>query len=116
MVTLAVVGIITGFLLLDLGIQYLGKRARAKASVCAIRPTAAQWNPAKPISDFLMPLGFFFRPGHTWIRIHDRGTVTAGFVLAGIIARNFPVFSKEVPKRADSEEDLDGYVRMGWSV
>jgi len=78
MVALTVVGIIIGFLLLDLGIQYLGKRATAKAPVYTIRPAAAQWNPAKLLSDFLMPLGFFFHPGHTWVRIHDRGTVTVG--------------------------------------
>lgn len=79
MVGLAVIAIILGFLLLDLGIQYWEKkRATAKAPIYALRPAAPQWNPAKLLSDFLMPLGVFFHPGHTWVRIHDKGTVTVG--------------------------------------
>jgi len=43
--------------------------------------------------------------------------VMAGFIIIGLIARYFPVFPKEAPAVAEpAEEDLEGYVRIGWSV
>lgn len=78
MVAVTVIGIIMGFLLLDLGIQYYTKRAAARAPALAGRPGIAGFNPKKLLSDFLLPLGFFFHPGHTWARIQDQGVVTVG--------------------------------------
>lgn len=79
MVALIVIGIVLGFLLLDLGIQYYEKkRAAAKAPAIDLQPAAARLDPSKLLSDFLMPLGFFFHPGHTWARIHDKGMITVG--------------------------------------
>lgn len=78
MVALAVIGIVIGFLLLDLAIQYLSKIGEARAPAIATRLATAPLNPGKLLSDFLMPLGFFFHPGHTWVRIQDKGLVTVG--------------------------------------
>ena len=76
MVAITVIGIIVAFLLLDLGIRYFTRRAAAPAA--AIQAAASRFNPKNLLSNFLMPLGFFFHPGHTWVRIQDKGLVTVG--------------------------------------
>ncbi len=40
--------------------------------------------------------------------------ITAGFIIVGLIARNFPVFEKVEPAAEGEEEE--GYVKIGWSV
>jgi glycine cleavage system H lipoate-binding protein len=76
MIALTVIGIILGFLLLDLGIQYFENRKAARATSAI--PQTATFDPKKLLSDFLMPLGYFFHPGHTWARIQEKGLVTVG--------------------------------------
>ena len=76
MIALTVIGIILGFLLLDLGIQRFENRKVARAT--AEIPRTVTLSPKKLLSDFLMPLGYFFHPGHTWARIQGKGLVTVG--------------------------------------
>jgi glycine cleavage system H lipoate-binding protein len=76
MIALTVIGIVLGFLLLDLVIQYYENRKAASAT--AAIPQKVSLNPKKLLSDFLMPLGYFFHPGHTWARIQEKGLVTVG--------------------------------------
>jgi glycine cleavage system H lipoate-binding protein len=76
MIALTVIGIVLGFLLLDLGIQYFENRKAARAT--AAIPQAVPSTPKKLLSNFLMPLGYFFHPGHTWARIQEKGLVTVG--------------------------------------
>ena len=78
MAAIIVIGIVIGFLLLDLGIQYFGKRAAVKAPAAVIQTAVAQLNPKKLLSDFLIPLGFFFHPGHTWVNIQEKGSIIVG--------------------------------------
>jgi Ni/Fe-hydrogenase subunit HybB-like protein len=44
--------------------------------------------------------------------------IVAGFVIVGLIARYFPLFEKTAPVAAEavSEEEEEGYVKIGWSV
>jgi glycine cleavage system H lipoate-binding protein len=77
MIALTVIGIVLGFLLLDLAIQRYEKRKAAAKAVIELEPAAGR-TAKELLSDFLMPLGFFFHPGHTWARIHDKGLVTVG--------------------------------------
>ncbi|MFH1011267.1 MAG: NrfD/PsrC family molybdoenzyme membrane anchor subunit, partial [bacterium] len=43
--------------------------------------------------------------------------VMAGFIIVGIVARYFPVFPKEEAAVTEApDEELEGYVKVGWSV
>ena len=76
MVALTVILLIAGFILLDLGIRYVLKPQTAEALSAASARIA---NAADELlSDFLMPLGYFFHPGHTWARIQERGEILVG--------------------------------------
>jgi len=76
MVALIVVLIIAAFMLLDVGIQYIQKpRAMAVLSAATSRIMHAADD---LMSDFLLPLGYFFHPGHTWARIQESGDVLIG--------------------------------------
>ena len=72
MVALTVLALIFGFIILDLAIQYYnnGRAAELPAKIAS--------HVEDLLSDFLMPLGFFFHPGHTWARIKDNGEITIG--------------------------------------
>lgn len=76
MVALTAILLIVGFILLDLGIRYVLKPQTADALSAASARIA---NAADELlSDFLMPLGYFFHPGHTWARIQERGEILVG--------------------------------------
>ena len=43
--------------------------------------------------------------------------IAAGFIIVGLIARNFPLFEKAAPAGAEAaSEEEEGYVKIGWSV
>ncbi len=43
--------------------------------------------------------------------------IAAGFIIVGLIARNFPLFEKAAPVAAETaSEEEEGYVKIGWSV
>jgi glycine cleavage system H lipoate-binding protein len=72
MVAVTVIALIVAFILLDMGIQYF-RKARMSEMV-----SHASTKVEELLSDFLMPLGVFFHPGHTWVRIQDRGEIIVG--------------------------------------
>jgi glycine cleavage system H lipoate-binding protein len=72
MVALTAIVLILVFILVDLGIQYYRRPATARA-LSTVASTAEDL-----LSEFLVPLGYFFHPGHTWIRIQDRGEILVG--------------------------------------
>jgi glycine cleavage system H lipoate-binding protein len=72
MVALTVLAFIFGFILLDLAIQYYNKGRAAQL------PAMIASHVEDLLSDFLMPLGYFFHPGHTWARIKENGEITIG--------------------------------------
>ncbi len=72
MIALTVLFIIFGFILLDLAIQYYNKGRTAEL------PAKIASHVEDFLSDFLMPLGFFFHPGHTWARIRNDGEIIIG--------------------------------------
>lgn len=72
MVAFTVLALIFGFILLDLAIQYYNKGRAAQL------PARIASHVEDLLSDFLMPLGYFFHPGHTWARIKENGEITIG--------------------------------------
>lgn len=72
MVAFTVIVLIFGFILLDLAIQYYNKGRAAQL------PATIASYVEELLSDFLMPLGYFFHPGHTWARIKENGEITIG--------------------------------------
>ena len=76
MVALTAILLIVGFFLLDMGIRYVFKPQNVQVLSAALFKitTAAD----DLLSDFLLPLGYFFHPGHTWARIQDRGEILIG--------------------------------------
>ena len=72
MVALTVLALIFGFILLDLAIQYYNKGHVAQL------PSRIASHVDDLLSDFLMPLGYFFHPGHAWARIKEDGEITIG--------------------------------------
>jgi glycine cleavage system H lipoate-binding protein len=76
MVALTVILLIIGFMLLDLAIQYLQKPKTVEALSAATSRIAHAAD--ELMADFLMPLGYFFHPGHTWARIQETGEILVG--------------------------------------
>jgi len=72
MVAVTVIALIVAFFLLDMGIQYF-KKVRMSEVMSHASSRVEEF-----LSDFLMPLGVFFHPGHTWARIQDRGEIIVG--------------------------------------
>jgi glycine cleavage system H lipoate-binding protein len=75
MVALTVIALVFAFILLDIAIRNYNK-------VQGVVPTFFK-HKAIPtaddlLSDFIIPLGFFFHPGHTWARIQDHGDILIG--------------------------------------
>jgi glycine cleavage system H lipoate-binding protein len=72
MVTLSFVGLIVLFFLLDfLFVRDLEKPADSK------RGKSLEVEP-EPADEVVMPRGYFFHPGHSWVRILESGEVAVG--------------------------------------
>jgi len=66
MVALAVIGIVVGFLVMDLVIRRMPTLARA-ASPIPVSDTGLRHNGS--LSGFRIPRGYSFHPGHTWAKL-----------------------------------------------
>jgi len=78
MIAITVIGIIVGFVLLDLAIRRWQDRLAPR--VLAHHATTSGSSSSRPVllSDFLLPTNYFLHPGHTWLRIREKGCVTVG--------------------------------------
>jgi glycine cleavage system H lipoate-binding protein len=69
MVAIFVVMTVMAFVLLDLIVQNIGRSRKAPARNNAV---------AELDQDLIMPLGYFFHPGHTWAQIEETGAIKIG--------------------------------------
>jgi glycine cleavage system H lipoate-binding protein len=90
MVTLAFVGLILAFVLLDLLVVRKLERRGPFAGA------TTEGDDASTAAELTMPRGYFFHPGHVWARIQSDGRVLVGVddfvrtVLGGITALRLP--------------------------
>jgi len=118
MVALTVILMIVGFMLLDMGIQYIQKPKTVEALSAA---TSRIIHAADDLmSDFLLPLGYFFHPGHTWARVQESGEILIGSddfankVLGNIEGVALPEVGQQVKFNAPAFQLIQGGKRAAF--